>query len=98
MKVLDFYCGAGGLASGFKKAGFEVLGVDISTCLPFESYRQLLKSIKKEGRLLEISPIGTKLPPRPHFISKEKRRVFAGDISIGLPFESYRRRHATIRG
>ena len=30
MKVLDIYCGAGGLASGFKKADFEVIGVDIS--------------------------------------------------------------------
>jgi len=30
MKVLDIFCGAGGLADGFKRAGFEVDGVDIS--------------------------------------------------------------------
>ena len=30
MKVLDLFCGAGGLASGFAKAGFEVNGVDIN--------------------------------------------------------------------
>ncbi|NIO19881.1 MAG: hypothetical protein GTN76_03865, partial [Candidatus Aenigmarchaeota archaeon] len=30
MKVLDIFCGAGGLADGFKKAGFSVDGVDIS--------------------------------------------------------------------
>ena len=30
MKVLDLFCGAGGFASGFAKAGFEVNGVDIN--------------------------------------------------------------------
>jgi DNA (cytosine-5)-methyltransferase 1 len=30
MNVLDLFCGMGGLASGFKKAGFSVEGVDIS--------------------------------------------------------------------
>lgn len=30
MKVLDLFCGLGGLSQGFKKAGFEVTGVDIS--------------------------------------------------------------------
>ncbi len=29
MKVLDLFCGAGGLASGFSKAGFRVHGVDV---------------------------------------------------------------------
>ena len=29
MKVLDIFCGAGGLTDGFKKAGFEVKGADI---------------------------------------------------------------------
>lgn len=33
MKVLDLFCGAGGLASGFAKAGFEVNGVDINPCV-----------------------------------------------------------------
>lgn len=30
MKVLDLFCGAGGLSFGFKNAGFEVTGVDMS--------------------------------------------------------------------
>lgn len=30
MRVLDIFCGAGGLAQGFRKAGFEITGADIS--------------------------------------------------------------------
>ena len=30
MNVLDLFCGAGGLSSGFKKAGFRVTGIDKS--------------------------------------------------------------------
>jgi DNA (cytosine-5)-methyltransferase 1 len=29
MKLLDLFCGAGGAAMGYHRAGFEVLGVDI---------------------------------------------------------------------
>jgi DNA (cytosine-5)-methyltransferase 1 len=29
LKILDLYCGAGGCAAGYAKAGFEVVGVDI---------------------------------------------------------------------
>lgn len=30
LKLLDLYCGAGGCAAGYEKAGFEVIGVDIN--------------------------------------------------------------------
>jgi len=30
LKLLDLYCGAGGCAAGYTKAGFEVVGVDIN--------------------------------------------------------------------
>ncbi len=30
MRVLDLYCGAGGAAMGYYRAGFEVVGVDIA--------------------------------------------------------------------
>lgn len=29
MRVLDLYCGQGGAAMGYHRAGFDVLGVDI---------------------------------------------------------------------
>ena len=29
MKLLDLFCGAGGTAVGYHRAGFEVVGVDI---------------------------------------------------------------------
>lgn len=29
MRILDLYCGAGGAAMGYHRAGFEVVGVDI---------------------------------------------------------------------
>jgi DNA (cytosine-5)-methyltransferase 1 len=29
MKLLDLFCGAGGAAMGYQRAGFEIIGVDI---------------------------------------------------------------------
>lgn len=29
MRLLDLFCGAGGAAMGYHRAGFEVVGVDI---------------------------------------------------------------------
>jgi len=35
MKLLDLFCGAGGAAMGYHRAGFEVVGVDIKKQRPF---------------------------------------------------------------
>ena len=86
MKVVDFFCGAGGFSEGFRQAGFEVVqGIEINkTALTSFNFNygtndkptnilEIAKSVESINKYVEDSDIIIGSPPCVSFSSSNKR-------------------------
>lgn len=67
MKLLDLFCGAGGAAMGYHRAGFEVVGVDIAPQphYPFEFHQaDAIEYLRQYGQHYDI--IHASVPCQPY--------------------------------
>jgi DNA (cytosine-5)-methyltransferase 1 len=91
--VLDLFCGAGGAATGWHRAGFEVLGVDINPQphYPFEFVQADALTFPLEGfDVIHASPVCKRwspvtrthrnAPPAPDQIDPIRRRLAAAGV------------------
>jgi DNA (cytosine-5)-methyltransferase 1 len=96
MRLLDLFCGAGGSAMGYHRAGFEVVGVDIAPQprYPFEFHQaDALEYLAEHGH--EFDVIHASPPCQPYsvlkgLVSKEYKKLI-GDVRglmsvVGKPY------------
>ena len=76
MKLLDLFCGAGGAAMGYHRAGFEIVGVDrrLQPRYPFQFIRddalRYLKAMIRTGGINEYDLIHASAPCQPYSVLK----------------------------
>lgn len=68
MKILDLFCGSGGCSVGYHRAGFDVVGVDISPqpSYPFEFIQADAVEFLSNRNLLEFDAIHASPPCQAH--------------------------------
>ncbi len=88
MKLLDTFCGAGGAAMGYHRAGFEVVGVDIEPQphFPFEFHQgDALEFIRRHG--YEFDVIHASPPCQAYSTTKSLHRNDHPDL-VGITRET----------
>lgn len=76
MRLLDLYCKAGGASSGYRKAGFEVVGVDIKKQkrYPYEFIQaDALEVLQHQDFLASFDVIAASPPCQTHSATKHLR-------------------------
>lgn len=83
--LLDLFCGAGGAAMGYHRAGFDVVGVDIDPQphYPFTFYRRNALDILDVYRLRDVKAVHASPPCQ--FATAYKRRGICGDAVNLIP-------------
>lgn len=100
MRLLDLFCGAGGAAVGYHRAGFEVVGVDIKPQpnYPFEFVQSdALRFLVEVAGLCEFDAIHASPPCQAHTSMSNRWRGAGGeaDSHIDLIPETRRLIHST---
>jgi DNA (cytosine-5)-methyltransferase 1 len=100
-RLLDLFCGAGGAAMGYSRAGFDVVGIDIAPQphYPFEFKNADVMEVMKDcGRWVRSFDAIHASPPCQHYSDLGKRNGNADDwpdligpvrdklLRIGLPY------------
>lgn len=91
MRLLDLFCGAGGAAVGYARAGFEVLGVDIQeqSNYPFEfAQADALEILENEDSLKGFDVIHASPPCHDHSRSRNSAGLDGSGWMLGATLDA----------